>query len=104
MINKITKEMFPNDWDSFTDDSEERSSSEHRKGSSFYVTFIYKLDEENAKEYPQLWGMWESDVVIWDDSYGCDDDITELFRVNKVTKTVVTEEWIRVKDEALDSQ
>lgn len=96
MINKITKEMFPEDWYSFIDDSEERSSSEHRKGSSFYVTFIYKLDEENAKEYPQLWGMWESETVVWDDSNGLEDKPTILYRVNKVTKKVVTEEWVRV--------
>lgn len=104
MINKITKEMFPNDWDSFTDDYIDFSSKEHRKYSNFYVNVLVQLDEDNAKEYPQLWGIWESDTVIWDDSNGLEDDVNVLYRVNKVKKTVVTEEWIRVKDETVDSQ
>ena len=99
MINKITKEMFPKDWDSFIDDWQEFSSQEHRRNSNFYTNLIYNLDEENAKEYPQLWGMWESETVIWDDNNGLEDEPTILYRVNKVKKMVEVEEWERVKDE-----
>lgn len=97
MINKITKEMFPNDWDSFIDDWIDFSSKEHRKYSNFYVTILFQLDEDNAKEYPQLWGIWESDTVVWDSEFGMEDDIpTVLYRVNKVKRMVEVEEWERV--------
>lgn len=104
MINVISKPKYPDDWNSFIDDYVDFSSQEHRRNSNFYTRLIYRLDEENAENYPQLWGMWETETIIWDSEYGLEDKPTILYRVNKVKKTVVTEEWIRVKDETVDSQ
>jgi len=98
MINKITRESVGKElFENIIDDWEDFSRQDHRKQSNFYVQAIFIINEEFLPDRPDLWGFWESNSFIWDSEYGMDrSDIDELTRVEKKTKTVVTEEWVPV--------
>lgn len=99
MVNKITRKTIGEElFNQILDDIYETSSSEHRRGSGFYVTWVYEVNEEYFPDHPELWGFWESNVFIHDTEYGSDNrDIEELTRVEKVKNTVTIEEWVSVK-------
>ena len=97
MINKITKEQYPDIWDSIIEDFYEMNEKEHRRGSNFYTNFIYEINEEYFPNNPELHGFWMSDTVIWDSDYGCDDEIKVLYRVEQKEKVITTKEWVRMK-------
>ena len=95
MITKITRETHPNDFDEFIDDYWENSEFESRKGSTFWVKRIYQIDEQFFPDFPDLWGFWESNKFVYDESTGdyWRGDITELTKVEKVEKTIVVQSW-----------
>jgi hypothetical protein len=99
MINVITRESVSKElFNLIIEDSCDTSRDDHRKGGSFYTQFIFEINEEYFPENPELWGFWESNAVIRDDYDGWENgDIETLTRVEKKTKTVVTEEWVAVK-------
>jgi len=100
LINIITKDKYPDIWDLITEDFDEFSSKEHRRGSNFYVTTIHTIDQERFPEHPGLWGIWESGTYIYDTEYGTDEVPETLHRVELVTKEKVVKvaEWVRVND------
>lgn len=97
MINKITRQEYPEIWNSIIDDYYDTTEKEHRRGSNFYTNFIYEINEEFFPNHPELHGFWMSDTVIWDSEYGCDDDVNELYRAEKKKKIIEIEEWNIVK-------
>jgi hypothetical protein len=97
MINKITKETYPDLWDKILEDVYDNTEMEHRKGSSFYTNYIFLIDEEFFPENPELHGFWMSETLIWDDYGGDDSDITELTRVEKKKIVIEKEKWCVVK-------
>jgi len=46
MINEITKEQYPDIWDSIVEDIFVMDEKEHRRGSNFYTNFIYEINME----------------------------------------------------------
>lgn len=68
--------------DTFTE-----SNREHRRGSSFYITEIRKIEEWEYKWF------YESDAFVWDDDYGSDDTISSFTKVEQVERTIVVKEW-----------
>jgi len=97
MINKITKEQYPDIWDSIVDDIHEITNQEHRRGSNFYANLVFCIDAEFFPNNPELYGYWMSKTIIWDSEYGMDDEIKTLSKVELKEKTVVTKEWEIVK-------
>ena len=97
MINKITKEEYPNLWDIIVDDYYSTTEKKHRRNSNFYTNLIYKIDEEICPDNPELHGFWMSETIIWDSEYGMDDDIDVLYRAEQQEKTVVIKEWVMIK-------
>lgn len=98
-MNKITVESIGKElFDLITDDYVETSYREHRRGSNFYTKCIFIIDDSLLPEHPELWGYWESNTFVFDTEYGRDNgDIYELTRVEKKTRTVVTEYWVEVE-------
>lgn len=96
MITRITKHEYPNIWDNITDEPFDESAHEHRRGSNYFVTYVYKIDGEVAPDNPELCGYWETDTLISDYEYGRDTDIVTLHRVEQREKIVTTKEWARV--------
>ena len=102
-MNKIIRKTASEngiDFNSLLEDFYCNSSEEHRRGSSFYRTSIVEISE---RWYPdldrKLDGFWETNSYTWSDDDGYDkSEIYELTRVEKKTKTVVIEEWIKVKE------
>ena len=99
MKNVITKEEYKDVWEILFEDYEiiER---EYRRGSNFYCQLLIQIDPETyleLKDKPELYGNWLSETVIWDSEYGLDIKPEMLYRAEKKTKTVVTEEWVKVK-------
>jgi hypothetical protein len=97
MINKITKQEYPDIWESIIEDHYDTTEKEHRRGSNFYTNFIYNIDEEYFPNNPELHGFWMSDTVIWDSEYGCDDTPDVLYRVEQKEVQVVTKQWVMIK-------
>lgn len=96
MTNAIKKGQYPEIWDSLTEEHQERSYEQHRKGSTFFVRLIYYIKPEYAPSNPELHGFWETDTLIWCDNWGLSDKIETLHRVEPREKVVTTKEWVRV--------
>ena len=98
MIKTITRETAGKElFESIIEDYLDMSRDDQRRGSTFYTQFIFEINEQYFAENPELWGFWESNPVIRCDYNGWDnDDIRELTRVEKKTKTVVIDEWVAV--------
>jgi hypothetical protein len=97
MINKITKQEYPDIWESIVEDHYDTTEKEHRRGSNFYTNFIYNIDEEYFPNNPELHGFWMSDTVIWDSEYGCDDVPDVLYRVEQKEVQIVTKQWVMIE-------
>lgn len=89
MILKITKDHPA--FDSITDDWDGFTCRKHRRGSTFFTKRLYECNEEFYPEYPELWGFWESNLIVDHTEYGTEDEINELTRVEQVA--VTTYEW-----------
>lgn len=96
MSNKITKEEYPDIWPLITDDVYEESSRKHRRGSNFFVNWVYKLDGETFPNNPELWGYWETDTLIHDTEWGLDEKPAILHRVEPTEKIIVQKQWERL--------
>ena len=93
--DSISKELF----DNIIDDFVEESYSEHRRDASFHTRLIFEVDEEYFPDHPELFGFWESNMFVMDAAYGRDrSDVFELTRVEKKTRTIVEEYWVRIDD------
>lgn len=96
MIERITKQEYPDIWPLITDDVYEESYRAHRKQSNFFVNWVYRVDKDNLPDRPELWGFWETDTLIHDTEYGCDERIETLHRVTPAETVIVKKEWRRV--------
>ena len=93
--DSIDKELF----DNIIDDFVEESYSEHRRGTGLHTRLIFEVNEEYFPDHPELFGFWESNMFVMDASYGWDrSDVYELTRVEKKTRTIVEEYWVKVND------
>ena len=99
-INKITRENYPEHFDSFIDDFYDVTYQEPRRGATFYTKSIACLDEEFYPEFPELWGFWETNQYVWHSDQGYDSrDIDELVRVEQKTRTIEEKYWAPVQEE-----
>lgn len=100
MINEITKDMYPDIWDLILEDYYD-IEKDHRKGSSFYCTLVYLIDEEFFPNHPELHGYWmTTEPLVWVDYYCLlDEGPTKLKRVEKKTRTITEEYWDIVKED-----
>lgn len=100
LINKVTYKDEPSLFDDISEFSID-SDMDHRRGSNFYRTDIIELEPEHKKHFPDVedfdkyLGTWRTNTVTWDDSYGFDDEFSELTRVEQKEK--ITYEWVTVE-------
>ena len=87
MINKITKEQYPDIFEYLLDFSIAEDYHEHRRGTNYYTSRILKFDPDNCPEHPELHGLWQTDIYIWDYEYGGDLP-GECYRVERKTRQV----------------
>lgn len=99
MIKTITRETVGKElFESIIEDNYDTSFQEHRRNSNFYTRWVFEINEKYFPDHPELFGFWESNDFIFDTEHGVErDEIDELVRVEKKTKTVVTEEWVAVE-------
>ena len=97
MKNTICENEYPELWDLITDDWQERTHFEHRRGSTFFVNYVFNLDAELLPNNPELWGSWITDTIIWDTEYGSDDRILVLYRVEPDIQIIEKKIWKRVE-------
>jgi|WetSurMetagenome_2_1015567.scaffolds.fasta_scaffold1001158_1 hypothetical protein len=104
MILKITRELEKKlgiDFDYIINDSFDRAVEKYRKGSSFFVEDVFKIDAKNFPEeiYRQFDGYWKSNSYIWDDNYGFESkEINILEKVELKTKRIDKEYWENIKE------
>ena len=80
-------------WTDLLSDFLEFSVKEHRRGGTFFVQQIVKVDGEFFPNNPELFGFWETNQFIWSEQDYDKRDITELRRVHKAVKTTTVESW-----------
>lgn len=80
-------------WTDLLSDFLEYSVKEHRRGSTFFVRRIIEINEEILPNNPELFGFWETNDFVWSEQDYDKRDITELRRVQKAEKAVVTKSW-----------
>lgn len=102
-VNILTKSEYPLFF-SFLSNNEEpyHEERDHRRGSSFYVTQVYLIDEDTLAEFKQeyeltddlscLLGFWQSPNRFYTDSWGFDDDLDCLTKVTRNVR-VIEEEY-----------
>lgn len=101
MINKITKEEYPDIWDALVEEEDyDATEKSHRRGSTFYITMRYRIDHKELAEYdieipPELDGLWEADPTTWSDDWGLDSEIDTLYRVYELEKVIVKKTYKR---------
>lgn len=115
---KITKqeanEIHEDLWAYITDDWLE-DEKEHRRGSTFYVTIYYQINQNTIdyvdetfedsseetitkiKEFLTknigFWSTW-NEPLTWSDDWGLDDDPETLVKVRKQKVVIEREEWV----------
>lgn len=96
-MNKITKEEYPNLWNSILNGFKEELNDYHRKGVSYYTQRLYLIDNKYNQDIPsELNGYWITDHLIHDYDWGCQQSINVLYRATeKITCNI---EWIKVDD------
>lgn len=100
MVNKITRETIGKElFDNIIDDPYDTETfKQHRRGSNFFVQWIYEVDKEFFPEHPELWGYWLTNDFIFDSDYGYEkSDITELDRVEMKEVVTTVTDWVIVK-------
>ena len=101
MIKKVTSKEFPELFEDLREFEVEKTYEEHRRGSNYFVARVIEFKPEHKKFFPNVpnyedyLGFWETDTIIEDYEYGCDDEHSELTRVEKVEK--ISYEWQPVK-------
>ncbi len=102
-VNTITKSEYPLLFSFLAEYDEEpyHTEREHRRGSSFYVTETYFIDEDTLNEFKQeyeltedlthLLGYWQANR-IWSEDWGFDSDFDCLSRVERKVR-VIEEEY-----------
>lgn len=104
-INLITKPQYPLLFSFLAEYDEEpyHIEREHRRGSSFYVTETYFIDEDTLNEFKQeyeltndlthLLGFWQTETRMWTDDWGFEDkEFDCLERVERKVR-VIEEEY-----------
>lgn len=98
-MNTITREQYPYDWDSIIEEEDyDKTTKSHRRGSTFYITLRYTLNEKTLPELPELHGVWESDTLTWSDDWGLDSEVDTLYRVEEKEEITVKKTYTRVKE------
>ena len=98
-MNQITRKTeLPIPFANLIDDFVEDSYKKHRRNSNFFTKSIVEINEKWFPELDrELDGFWETNQYISDLEYGSEkSEITKLNRVQKITKTITTEEWALV--------
>lgn len=102
-INTITKSEYPLLFSFLIEYEDEpyHQERDHRRGSSFYVTNIYFIDEDTLAEFKQeydltedlshLLGYWEANPTLWSDDWGNDGEIDCLTRVERKVRMIEEE-------------
>lgn len=103
-VNTITKSEYPLLFSFLNNYDEEpyHEEREHRRGSSFYITQVYLIDEDTLAEFKQeyeltddlsyLLGFWQSPSRYYTDDWGFDDDLDCLTKVARNVR-VIEEEY-----------
>jgi hypothetical protein len=90
-MTRYTKQQEPELFDLIWDEDRETSFEDHRKGSSFYVQWVFDLTSQSIPE--KYRGFWETNQFIWSDLDYDKDDIRELTKVEKVEEIKKTYAW-----------
>lgn len=99
-INKITRQDYSDIFDFFISykNISEIVKEYHWDGIYMIRQSVIKIDANNFPEFPKLHGFWLTNEYQWSHKYGTEtDDIVELTRVKKITKTIETTEWVDVE-------
>lgn len=108
-VNTITKSEYPLLFSFLAEYDEEpyHQERDHRRGSSFYVTNIYFIDEDTLAEFKQeydltedlshLLGYWEANSILWSDDWGEDGEIDCLTRVERKVRMIEEEYFEEVE-------
>jgi len=102
MINRLdekTAEKYGLNFDELIDDFFEDSYKSNISNGSYYIQSIVKINKESYPDVnKELYGFWESNEYIYDDSIGFDkEEIHTLYRVVQSEKLVITKYWEKVK-------
>ena len=99
MINKILRKDNPEQFEDFIDDFEETSYEKHRRGSTFFLKWIIKIDEKWFPEVSrELDGYWETNKFVFSKEDYDRNEITELNKVEKKEKVITTTEWVKITE------
>lgn len=91
---KITRDTVGADlWDELISDFESFSLKRHRRGPTFFVRWIIKVDGDFFPNNPDLHGFWETNEFVWSDDDHDKRGIRELRRVRQVERAVTVQEW-----------
>ena len=83
-------------WEEITEDFDSIYDKEDRRGSNYFCNLLYVVDDGS-----DLDGTWMSNRLIGDHEYGTpadSDELTELTKVEKHTKTVEVVTWKATND------
>ena len=104
-VMKITKSSVGADlWGELLSDFDSFSQKRHRRGPTFFVRWIIKVDEDFFPNNPELHGFWETNEFVWSDEDYDKRDIRELRRVRQVERTVTVQEWEAVTEPKENSE
>lgn len=101
MIKEITKKVEPllfQDITEFSIDSEQ----DYRRASSFYRADIIEFKKEDAQyfedieNFEQYIGTWKTNMWVFDPEHGSDDEIREIYRVEKKEEMIKKVTWQKI--------
>jgi len=99
---KITKKEKPELFTKIGERIIERSSNEHRRGSTFYVKYIVEFKPKDKIYYPEIQnyedyiGYWETNEFVESDEDVDWNDIEELTKVKKSSEMISIKKWIEI--------
>lgn len=103
LVEYITKSEYPLLFTFLSDYNEEpyHIKKEYRRGSSFFNTEVYLIDQDTLDEFKQeyeltedlsfLLGYWQTEPRMWTNEWGYEDELTYLERVERKIRTVEEE-------------
>ena len=111
-INTLTQKEYPLVFSFLGDEEPYDRQSDHRRGSSFYVTETFFIDQDTLDEFKQeygyrknddsfdfLLGYWQTPCRMWTDDWGFDDNLDYLQRVERTIKVIEQEVFTSVKED-----
>jgi len=111
-INVLTQKEYPLVFSFLNGEDPYHEEKGHRRGSSFYVTETYFIDQDTLDEFKQeygyredddrfdfLLGYWQTPCRMWTDDWGFDDDLDYLQRVERTIKVIEQEVFTLVKED-----